>query len=171
MTPGGPNAYQQYASCESGYARNMATGRCNKIELASALLPCKEGQYRSEETGRCRSIASDAASVLKPCADDQFRNPATNRCKKLASADDLADCGEGRQRNPATNRCRNVTSSSDVPAAAFAVEPLKDSTTAFVGWWALGGIAVLALGYAGWEWRREVSQFLRKAIVFLGPKT
>lgn len=170
VTPGNINQYQQYASCEVGYERNHESGRCNKIGVATNLMPCKEGQYRSEETNRCRSIASVAASVLKPCGDDQFRNPLTNRCKKIASADDLADCGEGRERNPETNRCRNVVQ-SDVPAAAFAVKPIKDSASAFAGWWALGGVGTLALGYAGWEWRKELRNLIQKATAFLSPKS
>jgi hypothetical protein len=169
ITQGVANRYQQYLSCEVGYERNEATGRCNKMESLAQLTPCKEGQYRSEETNRCRSIALAAASVLKPCADDQFRNPLTNRCKNIASSDDVSDCGEGRERNPTTNRCRNIVS-SDVPAAAFAVQPVKDGATAFVGWWALGGVATLALAYAGWEWRREITSFLQKALLLIGLK-
>lgn len=156
--------------CRDDQYRSEETNRCRNISSSSGLVPCKEGQYRSEETNRCRSIASAAASVLKPCADDQFRNPATNRCKSIASSDDVADCGEGRERNPVTNRCRNVVQ-SDVPAAAFAVQPIKDSATAFVGWWALGGVATVALGYAGWEWRREISVILQKASTFLRFKS
>ena len=123
----------------------------------ASLTPCKEGQYRSEETNRCRSFATLATSVLKPCAEDQFRNPLTNRCKSIASSEDvaLADCGEGRERNPLTNRCRNAVAVS-APAMAFPVESVQDTAAAFAGWWVLGGIGVLALGYAGWEWRREV---------------
>jgi len=170
VTAGSSNQYQQYASCDAGYERNLSTGRCNKTEATATLAPCNEGQYRSEETNRCRSLASAVASVLKPCGDDQFRNPLTNRCKKIASTDDVADCGEGRERNPETNRCRNVVQ-SDVPAAAFAVEPIKDSATAFAGWWALGGVGSLALGYAGWEWRRELRSVLQKATAFLKIKS
>ena len=155
--------------CRDDQYRSEETNRCRTVSTTSGLTPCKEGQYRSEETNRCRSIASTAASVLKPCGDDQFRNPTTNRCKKIASTEDPADCGEGRERNPATNRCRNVTL-SDVPAAAFAVEPIKDSATAFVGWWALGGVVTLALGYAGWEWRREVASIARRATAFIRPR-
>ena len=191
MTPGRSNIYQQYADCEEGYWRNEETGRCNKeaepatladcgegrernpltgrcrnIPTASVLSPCKEGQYRSEETNRCRSIAT-AVNALKPCADDQFRNPATNRCKKIASSDDvaLADCGEGRERNPATNRCRNILVSTP-PVTGFSVEPIQDAANVFIGWWVLGGVTVLALGYAGWEWREEVGRFVRKVAQF-----
>lgn len=153
--------------CAPDQYRNPETNRCKKIESASSLAPCKEGQYRSEETNRCRSIASAAASVLKPCADDQFRNPLTNRCKTIASTEELADCGEGRERNPVTNRCRN-TVRSDVPAAAFAVEPVADTSMAFAGWWALGGVLTLALAYAGWEWRYEIRDGVRKLMFAAG---
>jgi len=153
------------ADCGEGRERNPDTNRCRNIPVASILAPCKEWQYRSEETNRCRSIASAAASVLKPCADDQFRNPLTGRCKKIASADELADCGEGRERNPATNRCRNIANST-VPGAGFAVQPIKDSAMTFVGWWALGGVGVLALGYGVWEWRREIAEQARRATRF-----
>lgn len=159
---GGGSTVRELVPCRDDQYRSEETNRCRNIASPSTLTPCREGQYRSEETNRCRSIAS-AVSALKPCGDDQFRNPATNRCKKIASDEDiaLADCGEGRERNPATNRCRNILSST--PAKVdFPVEPIKDTTSAFIGWWALGGIAMVALGYAGWEWREEVSQFVRK---------
>ncbi len=196
-TPGSHNIYEKFLPCEEGYWRNEETGRCNKtVELAmvadcgegrernpltgrcrnipseSLLRPCSEGQYRSEETNRCRSIATAAASVLKPCADDQFRNPTTNRCKKIASSEDslLTDCGEGRERNPATNRCRNVLASAP-PPADFAVEPIEAPASVFIGWWVLGGIMLLALGYAGWEWREEIGRAIRKAgTVFVSKK-
>lgn len=167
LTPGEQNAYTQYPSCEEGQIRNLATGRCRKVtSLSSNLKPCREGQYRSEETNRCRTFAL-ATSVRKPCADDQFRNPLTNRCKKIASVDELKDCGEGRERNPTTNRCRNIIR-SDVPAAAFAVEPIKEVGMAFSGWWALGGVLMLALAYAGWEWRYEVRSGVHSLLARIG---
>lgn len=158
--------------CREGQYRSEETGRCRNLAVALSLAPCKEGQYRSEETNRCRSFATLAASTLKPCADDQFRNPLTNRCKRIASSEDvaLADCGEGRERNPVTNRCRNVVSAV-TPTAAFPVEPVKDTAAAFAGWWALGGAGVLALVYAGWEWRREVAALIgRIRMVFSGKQ-
>ena len=191
ITAGSQNEYQRYLPCDEGYWRNLDTGRCNKIaeqsivadcgqgrernletnrcrniEAISILQPCREDQYRSEETNRCRSIATMAASALKPCADDQFRNPLTNRCKKIASVDELADCGEGPERNPETNRCRNVVSTASMPKVAFAVEPIKQTGVAFVGWWALGGVLLLAFGYAGWEWRHEIYNGIKS----LSPK-
>ena len=166
---GSASAMSTLKPCREDQYRSEETNRCRSIATVSGLSPCKEGQYRSEETNRCRSLAS-VVSALKICADDQFRNPATNRCKKIASADDasLADCGEGRERNPATNRCRNAVLRS-VPTAAFAVEPIKQGVTSFVGWWALGGVLLLAFGYAAWEWRQEVRAILRRAMATIMP--
>lgn len=148
--------------CRDDQYRSEETNRCRSIVSARVVTPCREGQYRNEATNRCRSIAV-AANALKPCADDQFRNPETNRCKKIASSDDvaLADCGEGRERNPLTNRCRNIQRSVP-PVADFAVEPIRDSTSVFVGWWILGGVAFVAVSYAGWEWREEIGRLIRK---------
>lgn len=133
-----------------------------KVVATSVPAPCKQGQYRSEETGRCRSIASDV-TTLAPCDDDEERNPATNRCRKLASlaSAQLAPCKEGQERNRETNRCRNVAASSP-PDAAFAVEPVKNASKAFVGWWALGGVGAGAVGYGLWEWRQEALRAIQK---------
>ena len=157
--------------CRDDQYRSEETNRCRNISTGSTLAPCKEGQYRSEETNRCRSIASAAASVLKPCADDQFRNPETNRCKKIASAEELADCGEGRERNPETNRCRNVRAAS-MPLAPFAAEQVTQTAQGTLGWWVFGGASLLAVGYAGWQWRFEMGRLARKVrgAVLSGPK-
>lgn len=154
--------------CRDDQYRSEETGRCRAVATASVLVPCREGQYRSEDTNRCRSIAATVASVLKPCADNQFRNPDSGRCKRIASSEELAlaDCGEGRERNPETNRCRNIKTVASIPEAAFAVESVKDTTKAFVGWWALGGIGVLALGYGAWEWRREITVLIARLASF-----
>lgn len=152
---------KELAPCRDGQYRSEETGRCRNIALAGdTLKPCKEGQYRSEETNRCRSIAS-AASALKPCRDDQFRNPETGRCKKIASAEEVADCGEGRERNPETNRCRNVRTAS-MPLANFPTEPVTKTAGSTLGWWVFGGVTLLAVGYAGWQWRFELAKLLEK---------
>lgn len=129
---------------------------------ASAVVPCKVGQYRSEETNRCRNIASEA-TALAPCDEDEERNPETNRCRKLATlaSQQLAPCKEGQERNTETNRCRNVTVSTPAPAA-FGVETVGEAGKAFVGWWALGGLGILALGYGVWEWRQEMMGAIHK---------
>ncbi len=158
--------------CREDQYRSEETNRCRTITaISNALAPCREGQYRSEETNRCRSIASAAASVLKPCRDDQFRNPATNRCKSIASSEDLADCGEGRERNPTTNRCRNVTGSLLSASDIGKVQATKDTPMMFAGWWIIGIIGLLGVGYMGWEWRHELGRLIgRIGQFFSGAK-
>jgi hypothetical protein len=141
--------------CNPDQYRNPETNRCKKYETTS-LKPCKEGQYRSTETNRCRNVTS--ASTLTPCKEGQYRNPETNRCRKIASTSSLKPCDEDQYRNPETNRCRKKESIS-VPEADYAVKGVDDGPEAFTGWWALGGVGVLAAGYAGWEWRREITRF------------
>lgn len=163
VTPGSDNIYEQYLPCETGYIRNEATGRCNKIEVAEPLKPCADAQYRSEETGRCRNLAT-LTSSLAPCADNQFRSPETNRCRLLTSTtDELKPCAANQERNAETNRCRNVASTT-IPAAGFAIKKTTDATNTALGWWAFAGVGSLILGYGGWEWRYEIGKFFRKLV-------
>ncbi len=149
-------------ACKPNQYRSEETGRCRNYATLMTPTPCKDGQYRSEETGRCRSIAQTVSAELKPCSDDQFRNPATGRCKKIASTEDILEpCQAGWERNPATNRCRKV-SSSTMPLADYPVTPTSLSPQTAATWWAVGGIAAVALAYAGWEWRREIATGLHR---------
>ena len=186
ITEGAANIFKEYPDCQNGYERNMLgrcvkiaippvenpcpvgqyrhpeTRRCRKIEAAKTITPCKDGYYRSEETGRCRSIASVAAKTLKPCPEGQFRNSATGRCKKIASTDDIAkECSEGFERNPQTKRCRKIKS-ANMPTVGSAAAEVKQVAGAAWGWWVFGGVSLLAVGYGVWQWRWEISQFVRK---------
>ena len=186
ITEGAANIFKEYPDCQSGYERNVLgrcvkiaippvesscpagqyrhpeTRRCRKIEATKTITPCKDGYYRSEETGRCRSIASAAAKTLKPCPEGQFRNSATGRCKKIASTDDIAkECPEGFERNPQTKRCRKIKS-ANMPTAGSAAAEVKQVAGATWGWWVFGGVSLLAVGYGIWQWRWEISQFVRK---------
>ena len=180
------NIFKEYLDCQNGYERNALgkcvkiaippvespcpvgqyrhpeTRRCRKNEAVKAITPCKDGYYRSEETGRCRSIASAAAKTLKPCPEGQFRNSSTGRCKKIASTDDIAkECPEGFERNPQTKRCRKIKSAS-MPTVGSAAAEVKQVAGATWGWWVFGGVSLLAVGYGIWQWRWEISQFVRK---------
>lgn len=186
ITEGAANVFKEYPDCQSGYERNVLgrcvkiatppvespcpvgqyrhpeTYRCRKIEAAKTITPCKDGYYRSEETGRCRSIASAAAKTLKPCPEGQFRNSSTGRCKKIASTDDIAkECPEGFERNPQTKRCRKIKS-ANMPTVGSAATEVKQVAGATWGWWVFGGVSLLAVGYGVWQWRWEISQFVRK---------
>ena len=148
--------------CPVGQYRHPETRRCRKNEAEKTITPCKDGYYRSEETGRCRSIASAAAKTLKPCPEGQFRNSTTGRCKKIASTDDIAkECPEGFERNPQTKRCRKIKSAS-MPTVGSAAAEVKQVAGATWGWWVFGGVSLLAVGYGVWQWRWEISQFVRK---------
>lgn len=188
VTAGAANSYAKYPPCDVGYYRNTDTGRCNKIAVEPELAPCDEGeyrnpvtnrcrkigsgdttlkpcaagQYRNPETNRCKSIAS-ATSSLVPCDEGEYRNPATNRCKKIATtASTLKPCDEGYVRNPETNRCRKVaTTLATMPVADFPVEEIRDTSSAFVAWWALGGVLLFGVAYATWEWRHEITRVLQ----------
>ena len=186
ITEGAANIFKEYLDCQNGYERNALgrcvkiaispvevscpagqyrhseTRRCRKIEAAKTIAPCRDGYYRSEETGRCRSIASVAAKTLKPCPEGQFRNSSTGRCKKIASTDDMAkECSEGFERNPQTKRCRKIKSAS-MPTVGSAAAEVKQIAGATWGWWVFGGVSLLAVGYGVWQWRWEISQFVRK---------
>ena len=186
ITEGAANIFKEYPDCQSGYERNVLgrcvkiaippvenpcpvgqyrhpeTRRCRKIEAAKTITPCKDGYYRSEETGRCRSIASAAAKTLKPCPEGQFRNSSTGRCKKIVSTDDIAkECPEGFERNPQTKRCRKIKS-ANMPTVGSAAAEVKQVAGATWGWWVFGGVSLLAVGYGVWQWRWEISQFVRK---------
>ena len=186
ITENSENIFKEYLDCQSGYERNALgkcvkiatppaespcpagqyrhpeTRRCRKNEAEKTITPCKDGYYRSEETGRCRSIASAAAKTLKPCPEGQFRNSTTGRCKKIASTDDIAkECPEGFERNPQTKRCRKIKSAS-MPTVGLAAAEVKQVAGATWGWWVFGGVSLLAVGYGVWQWRWEISQFVRK---------
>lgn len=186
ITENSENIFKEYLDCQNGYERNALgrcvkivtppaespcpagqyrhpeTRRCRKNEAAKTITPCKDGYYRSEETGRCRSIASAAAKTLKPCPEGQFRNSSTGRCKKIASTDDIAkECPEGFERNPQTKRCRKIKS-ANMPTVGSAAAEVKQVAGAAWGWWVFGGVSLLAVGCGIWQWRWEISQFVRK---------
>ena len=141
------------AACPAGKYRNPLTNRCRTIAADAAVLAsCDTDQYRNPDTGRCKKIDT---SNLAQCKDNQYRSEETNRCRNIVTTSSVKPCKDNQYRSEETNRCRNVPTSS-VPDAAFAVQPVKDTGLAFVGWWALGGVGLIAVGYAAWEWRAEL---------------
>lgn len=158
---------QKLTICKPGQERNPATGRCRTVSATGQQLAvCKAGQYRNPATGRCRALAGGKASAAI-CKAGYYRNPATGRCKKLGAANSrqLTPCKPGWERNPSTNRCRKSTSkNSKAPAAGYAVEPSSNNGQTEIVWWMIGGVAVVAVGYAGWEWRSEIGQWLRRMV-------
>lgn len=148
--------------CAEGQYRNPETNRCKSIvALASVLAPCKDGQYRSEETNRCRNIVSDVVDLV-PCAEGQERNPATNRCRNITTlaSSELVPCKAGQERNPETNRCRNVVSAT-IPVAQYAPQKTTTGLNNYVLWISLSIVGLAAISYGVWEWRFEISKFIK----------
>lgn len=158
LTPGYPNVFQEYPSCQDGYSRNLETGRCNKMVTAETLTSCAVGYYRNEVTNRCRKIA--IASTLTPCKEDQERNPETNRCRKVATTtSELKSCADGYERNPETNRCRKTVSTA---AGQFAVETGPVSNAGGHLLTAALGTMAITTGLLLFQYKMEISQFIRK---------
>ena len=146
--------------CAANQYRSPETNRCRLISSSiETVTACKDGQYRSEETNRCRNIASDTKTIT-PCDEDEERNTETNRCRKIVVATQPAPCKEGQERSPETNRCRTIAKMSNADYGVLGAETKSNGT-----WYvfaAVGGIVLVALGYAVWEWRSEIRKFFRK---------
>ena len=146
--------------CATNQYRSLETHRCRLISTsAGTVTPCKDNQYRSEETNRCRNIVAETKTIT-PCDVDEERNAETNRCRKIVTTSEPAPCKEGQERNPDTHRCRTVTK---MPNADYGVlgAVTKNSGNWYV-WFAIGGVLLLAIGYAVWEWHEEIGKFLKK---------
>lgn len=78
-TPGSPNNYQEFKTCETGKVLNQETGNCVKA-TAVANKTCKTGYFLNPLTGRCRKIPT---TTTKTCKEGYYLNPETNRCRKI----------------------------------------------------------------------------------------
>ena len=78
-TPGEPNNYQEFKTCEVGKVINEETGNCVKVTSVAEKI-CKEGYYLNLLTGRCRKIETVAE---KTCKEGYYLNPETGRCRKI----------------------------------------------------------------------------------------
>lgn len=78
-TPGEPNNYQEFKTCETGKVLNKATGNCVKVASVKNTV-CKEGYFLNVLTGRCNKMKTAAA---KTCKDGYELNPETGRCRKI----------------------------------------------------------------------------------------
>ena len=78
-TPGEPNNYQEYRTCEAGKVINEATGNCVKVTVVEPKT-CPAGQYLNPLTGRCRKIE---VATAKTCKEGYVLNEETGRCRKV----------------------------------------------------------------------------------------
>ena len=79
LTPGGPNNYQEYKTCEEGKVINKATGNCVKVTEIKPKI-CKDGYYLNILSGRCKKKQTEKE---KTCKDGYYLNPETGRCRKI----------------------------------------------------------------------------------------
>lgn len=153
----------QYTNRPTPNSANLSSVLAMKTTVDdNTLATCAEGYYRNPTTNRCNKIP--VATTLEPCQEGYYRNPETNRCKKIKAEAVLEPCPEGQERNPETNRCRKIVQTS-IPVAEYA--PKETATQAnnnWILWLSLGGVGLLAIGYAIWEWRREIVKLSARII-------
>lgn len=78
-TPGAPNNYQEFRTCEKGKVLNEATGNCVKVADLKVKV-CKDGYYLNILTGRCNKVKE---TKDKTCKEGYYFNPETGRCRKI----------------------------------------------------------------------------------------
>ena len=78
-TPGAPNNYQEFRTCEKGKVLNEATGNCVKVADLKVRV-CKDGYYLNILTGRCNKVKE---TKDKTCKEGYYFNPETGRCRKI----------------------------------------------------------------------------------------
>lgn len=133
-TPGAPNNYQEFKTCESGKVINKATGNCVKATSISEKI-CKEGYYLNILTGRCNKKKDASKTEAKTCKEGYYLNPLTNRCKKIV----------------------------DNKGADYELKPESyEENSTFVALYAV--LAVLGVGviYLIYEFRQEIRKLWRK---------
>jgi hypothetical protein len=148
----------QYTSFPTPGLENVLVANVIPIAQVIVVTPCAANQYRSLETNRCRLVSTPLARVT-PCKDGQYRSEETNRCRNIATVSTPAPCAEGQERNPETNRCRVVKKMPSVEYGVLGVTAKNDGN-----WYALmavGGVVIVALAYAVWEWHVEIGKFCR----------
>ena len=134
-TPGEPNNYQEFRTCEAGKVINEATGNCVKAtSLASKI--CGEGKYLNILTGRCKSYDS-SSSGSKECKEGYYYNEETGRCRK----------------------------SKDNNGADHALVPETFSEeTSFVALYLVLGVLGVGLIYIIYEFRHDIARIFRKVV-------
>ena len=150
-----------YTNSPTPNSANTASQEVTAPEATSGstLKPCADNQYRSSETNRCRLIATQSTQP-KPCNADQERNAETNRCRKIVTATAPKPCKEGQERNLTTNRCRTVVKMTTVDYGVLGAETKTGGNWYVLA--AIGGVLLVALGYAVWEWHIELAGFFKK---------
>ena len=131
-TPGEPNNYQEFKTCEKGKVLNEVTGNCVKATTVSEKV-CEKGQYLNPLTGRCRKIPETTGT--KECKEGYYFNEETGRCKKLKN--------------------------NDGTSYALVPETYSESSN-FVALWLVLGVVGVGLIYVIYEFRWEIWRMISK---------
>lgn len=133
-TPGAPNIYQEYKTCESGKVINAATGNCVKVTEVTQ----------------------------KTCAADQYLNPLTGRCNKLPTSSTPTECKDGYVLNPDTGRCNKIKENNGADYSLI-TETYEESSS-FVALSAILGVVVAGIVFLIFEFRHELVRLWRRVV-------
>lgn len=131
-TPGEPNNYQEFRTCEVGKVINEVTGNCVKVTSVTEKI-CGEGQYLNILTGRCKKIPESSGGTV---------------------------CKEGYYLNTETGRCRKIQENSGADYA-LVPETFKEEKS-FVALYLVLGVVGVGLIYIIYEFRHDIGRFFRK---------
>ena len=134
-TPGEPNNYQEFKTCEQGKVLNEATGNCVKVTSVAEKI-CGEGQYLNILTGRCRKISEETS--VKKCKEGYYLNEETGRCKKIKN--------------------------NDGASFALVPETYSESSN-FVALWLVLGVVGVGLVYVIYEFRYEIKKIISRFMI------
>ena len=154
-TPGKPNKFQEFRTCEKGKVINRATGNCVKV-VETTIKVCEKGQFLNPLTGRCKKLQTKKKKI---CGKGQYLNPLTGRCKKIQTKKQKT-CKKGYYLNPETNRCRKIKENN---GADYSLEPENfEESSAFTGLYAVIGVVGAGLLYLIYEFRYEILRLWHK---------
>lgn len=134
-TPGEPNNYQEFRTCEAGKVINEATGNCVKVTSLAEKI-CGEGKYLNILTGRCKSYDS-ASSGTKECKEGYYYNEETGRCRK--------------------------SKNNDGAEHALVPETFNEENS-FVALYLVLGVVGVGLIYIIYEFRQDIVKIFRKIV-------
>lgn len=133
VTPGEPNIYQEFKTCEEGKVINEETGNCVKVTEV----------------------------VEKVCAEGQYLNPLTGRCKKIEVEEEKV-CAEGYYFYEPTGRCRKIVANDGADYSMQKEDGKYKEETSFVAVYAVLAVVVAGVVYIIYEYRREIRKFMRR---------
>lgn len=134
-TPGEPNNYQEFRTCEAGKVINEATGNCVKVTSLAEKI-CGEGKYLNILTGRCKSYDS-SSSGSKECKEGYYYNEETGRCRK--------------------------NKNNDGAEHALVPETFSEETS-FVALYLVLGVIGVGIIYIIYEFRQDIVKIFRRMI-------